>query len=345
MKKTLSFIVVMIMVCALFAGCAPAPETPDASPEVEQTKENAAEETSADIPSADAPEKTYKAAFLAPDMADESQGFSAEMFEKHAAEYGFEITNVDAKGEAAKQAQDVTTMIAQGIDVIFVCPNDPSGIVPSLMEAKQAGLIVGLFSSDLAEENHQYRDFMVGADDYLGGKAAAEAFIKQFPSGAKIVEIGGQAGHDAQLKRHQGFVDGLEGSNIEVLDTQNCKTWSTSDALNIMQDFIVKYGDEIEGVFCHWDNGYTGVIQAMTAADLDPASIFSVGVDGNRAGYDQVADGTQTISLAQDFEIMVIDSLKVARKVLDAETFEPINFIPWVTFSEDTVSSIERPHW
>jgi ABC-type sugar transport system substrate-binding protein len=236
-------------------------------------------------------------------------------------------------------------LIAQGVDVIFINPNDPVGIVPALKEAKENGVVVGLFSSDLSEKNAMYRDFAVTANDYLGGQAAAEAFMTQFPDGAKVVEIGGQAGHDAQVKRHNGFIDGIEGSNIEVLETQNAVTWSTEDVLNIMQDFIVKYGDEIEGVFCHWDNGYTGVIQALAGAGMDTDAIFGVGVDGNKAGYDQVTEGTQTISLAQDFEIMVTMSLQAARDTLDGVEIDEIQFIPWVTYSADTVADIDRPAW
>ncbi len=61
----------------------------------------------------------------------------------------------------------------------------------------------------------------------------------------------------------------------------------------------------------------TGIIQAMQSSNLDPASIFSVGVDGNRAGYDQVKDGDQSLSLAQDFEVITKESLRLARIVLE----------------------------
>jgi ABC-type sugar transport system substrate-binding protein len=38
----------------------------------------------------------------------------------------------------------VSTCIAQDYDVIFINPNDINAIVPSLMEAKEAGIIVGM---------------------------------------------------------------------------------------------------------------------------------------------------------------------------------------------------------
>ncbi len=63
------------------------------------------------------------------DMANESQAFSSKMFEKHADSYGYDLIITDAKGDAATEAQDVTNMIAQEVDAIFVNPNDVSGIV------------------------------------------------------------------------------------------------------------------------------------------------------------------------------------------------------------------------
>ncbi|HET6453359.1 MAG TPA: sugar ABC transporter substrate-binding protein, partial [Armatimonadota bacterium] len=192
-----------------------------------------------------------KAAFIVSNMANESQAFSAKQFLKFGAQYGFDMYTFDAKGDTQAESQIVTNCIAQKFKVIFLNPNDINAIVPSLIKAKQAGLIVGMFSSDLAPANQQYRDFYAGVNDTMAGQQAAQAFIKHFPNGAKIVEIGGQAGHDAQIKRHDGFNGdkGIKGSNIQVLDYQACQQWSTDQAQTIMENDIVKYGKEIQGVF------------------------------------------------------------------------------------------------
>ena len=288
-------------------------------------------------------EPTYKIAFICQSMQNESQAFAAKMFEKHASEYGVEGIVMDAKADPATEAQLINTAIAQGVDAIIINPNDPNGIVPALMSAKDAGIVICLYSSDLAPDNQFLRDFYVGANDLLAGQAAAATFIANFPDGANIVEIGGQSGHDAQIKRHNGFIEGLEGSNINLMETQNCSAWSTNDVLNIMQDYIVKYGNEIDGVFCHWDNGATGIIQAVTNAGV--ALPFIVAVDGNRAGFDQVKAGQQAVSLAQNFETMSMWALELCRKVLEGEDVAEINYIPWETVSAETVDSLTYPEW
>jgi ribose transport system substrate-binding protein len=289
--------------------------------------------------------KLVKAAFVISNAANESQAFSAKQFLKFGSQYGFDMYTFDAKGDTQAESQIVTNCIAQRFKVIFLNPNDISAIVPSLIKAKAAGLIVGMFSSDLAPQNQQYRDFYAGVNDTMAGQQAAQAFMKAFPNGAKIVEIGGQAGHDAQIKRHDGFngPQGIKGGNIQVLDYKACQQWATDQAQAIMEDDIVKYGTDIQGVFVHWDNGATGVIQAAKAAGIK--GLFIVGVDGNRAGYYQVQSGDQAVSIAQDFVLMTKTDLGLARDVLHGKKVQPINYVPLFVVDKNSIASFDPPEW
>ena len=334
MKKVVVISVLFMMVFSLaFTACAKA--------DVVETTETATEEVAAEEVATD--EAMPKVAFIPGDMANESQAFSAKMFEKHAAEYGLEVVVLDGKADANVQAQAVTNAAAQGIAAIYVNPNDINAILPSLMAAKEAGVIVGMFSSDVPAGSEDVRDFFVGVNDNMAGEAAAQAFMNAFPDGANIIEIGGQAGHDAQIKRHDGFNSALEGSNINVMDYKACEQWQTAMALTIAEDMIVKYGDDIDGVFCHWDNGATGVIEAFKAAGLEGKYI--VGVDGNRAGFDQVRSGDQAASIAQNFENMAIKAMELTKSLLDGETIEPVNFIPLDIVTLDNIDTFTAPEW
>jgi len=289
--------------------------------------------------------KLVKAAFVISNAANESQAFSSKQFLKFGSQYGFDMYTFDAKGDTQAESQIVTNCIAQKFKVIFLNPNDISAIVPAIIKAKQAGLIVGMFSSDLAAENQKYRDFYAGVNDTMAGQQAAQAFIKHFPDGAKIVEIGGQAGHDAQIKRHDGFngAQGIKGSTIQVLDYKACQQWATDQAQAIMEDDIVKFGTDIQGVFVHWDNGATGVIQAAKAAGIK--GLFIVGVDGNRAGYYQVQSGDQAVSIAQDFVLMTKTDLGLARDVLAGKMVKPINYVPLFVVDKNSIASFDPPEW
>ncbi|MCX7657025.1 MAG: hypothetical protein N2Z76_10935, partial [Treponemataceae bacterium] len=93
----------------------------------------------------------------------------------------------------------------------------------------------------------------------------------------------------------------------------------------------------------HWDNGVTGIIGAAKAANK--TGLFIVGVDGNRAGFDQVRNGEQSVTIMQNFENMSKKSLELARKVVDGEKVEPVNFIPLDIVSKDNIDTFTAPEW
>lgn len=284
-----------------------------------------------------------KLAFVVQDMANESQSYACRICEELAPEFGFEFSYYDQAGDVQKCVDAVTTCIAEKVDVIIINPCDPQAVVPALMEAKEAGIVIGLFSSDLAPESQMFRDFFCGTNDTMAGEQAAAAIINAFPDGCNVVEIGGQSGHDAQVKRSDGFARGLEGSNINVLASQNCDAWATEDCMAIMEDFVVKYGENIDAVFCHWDNGATGVINALANAGIE--GVYVVAVDGCSAGYDQVKAGTQAVCIGQSFRNMVQQSLVCAKAVIDGEAFEEINWIPLDTVTAENVETLPYPEW
>ena len=76
-----------------------------------------------------------KIAFIAANMANESQAFSSKQFQKFGKDYGFEVVVLDAKGDTQTESQLVTNSIAQKFKAIFLNPNDINAIVPSVMKA------------------------------------------------------------------------------------------------------------------------------------------------------------------------------------------------------------------
>lgn len=334
----LAAMTIMSMTACGAAGANEAKEsvaTETQSSEGEQGEGNAqAKETSGD---------KIKVAFVVQDMSNESMAYSYRMMEELAGDYNIEVTSFNEANDPQKGVEAIGTCIAQDYDAMIVCPSDSAAVVPALMEAKEAGIIIGMFTADLPEEAQQFRDFYCGVNDTQAGEQAAQALIEAFPDGCNVVEIGGQSGHDAQIKRGDGFKKGIEGSNINVLATQNCETWSTENAMAIMEDMITKYGEDIDAVFCHWDNGATGVLNALDNAGIE--GIYVIGIDGNSTGYDQVKSGKQKVSLGQSFKNMVIQSYENIAKATNGEAYEELNWIPLDVVTSENVDELPYPEW
>jgi ribose transport system substrate-binding protein len=276
-------------------------------------------------------------------MSNASQKFSWDEFQRLAPDYGFEMHVFAGENDPATEVAGIETCISEGYDAIFVNPSDPNAVIPALRRAREAGIVVGMYSSMLPDGNEDAYDFFVGSDDFLGGILAGQFVSARFPDGANFVEVGGQAGHDAQIKRSSGFREGI-AANITELDAQNCPGgWNAHEALAIMEDFIVKYGNDIDIVWCHWDNGASGVIQALQNAGR--TDVFVIGVDGNRTGYAQVRAGTQALSVGQSFTNMARKSLENAKTMLEGGRVEKLNWIPLDMVTRDTINNFVEPDW
>ena len=338
MKKYLVLLLSVLLVGGLLIACGNN-DVADVAEEVETEVEEVAEEV-AEVAEGD---QIFRAAFITQAMSNESQAFSWAEFQRLAPEFGFEMTVFAGENEPAVEFDGVLTAIANGYDAVFVNPSSIEGIVPALEQAREAGLVVSMFSSRLMEGDRHAMDFFVGSDDYLGGVQAGEFVSAHFPDGANFVEVGGQAGHSAAMARYNGWRSGI-ADNIIELDSQFAPTgWNTHEALAIMEDFIVMYGDEIDIVWCHWDNGASGVIEALQNAGM--YDVFVIGVDGNRTGYAQVRAGTQALSVGQSFTNMAMETLRLARIVLEGGTVDEYNWIPLDMVTIDTIDDFVEPDW
>jgi len=283
--------------------------------------------------------------FITQDLSNASQAFSANEFQRLMGDYNAEV--IIAGGDVADNIANIERAIADGLDFIFINPNDIMAVIPGLTAAREAGIIVGLFSSQPPEDVADYPyDFFAGSDDILGGEQAGKFVSEQFPDGANFVEIGGQAGHIAATSRADGFRRGI-AANIIELDSQFVPgPWVADEARGIMEDFLIMYGDDIDIVWCHWDHGAAGVIEAVVASGRDASDIFIIGVDGNSTGYQQVVDGLQALSVGQSFTNMAAKSLELARIMFDGGTVaEKLNWIPLDMVTIDTYQTFPWPDW
>jgi ABC-type sugar transport system substrate-binding protein len=276
-----------------------------------------------------------------------SQAFSWKMYQKNAEKYGFNVSVCDNKGDVQQQTTCINDAVAQGVEAIAINPVDEAGYVPATKAAMAAGIPVCLSMVPPAAEAVDGSTCSVSVDDIKGGNTAAEAIIKAFPSGATGVEIGGQAGHVAANNRHTGFTEGIKGKNIEVLDYQNPSAWDTAEAQDIAQDMITKYGDKIKFIFTHWDNGATGVINALKAVNQPWANeVMIIGVDGNKVGFQQVESWPNYISIAQNAETITSTVMEQSMKWIKKDpSAVKENIIPFDIIDKETIKNFTAPEW
>jgi len=281
--KTIAF--VTLVTALALAACAPAPAATEA-------------------PAAPAGGGTFGAASCAPNctyadmvmcfpqLGAESDWRTADTasFKSEAEKDGFQLVFSDAQQKQENQISAIRTCIQQGVSVIALPPVVEDGWDAVLTEAHNAGIPVIIVDRSVSADKSLYVSH-IGSDMVLEGKRAAAEFNKQFPDGAKILELSGTTGSGAAVGRAEGFREDL-ADNIEIIDSQT-GNFTRAEALPVMQAFLQKYkaGTDFQGIFIHNDDMGIGAIEALKAAGVQPGDLFIVSVDGTRGGFQAMVDG------------------------------------------------------
>lgn len=126
--------------------------------------------------------KTYKIGFSQTESNNPWRLAETESVKSEAAKRGYQFVYTDAAGSAAKQVADVNSMIAQGVDIIFLAPREEKPLVPAVMAAKKAGIPVICLDrrvdEAVAKPGRDYLTF-IGSDFIDEGKRAAEWLAKK----------------------------------------------------------------------------------------------------------------------------------------------------------------------
>src|SRR3954471_20240165 len=132
----------------------------------------------------------YKVGFAQTESNNPWRIAQTESMKAQAAKLGYQLVYTDAAGSAAKQVADVNSMIAQGVDMIFLAPREEKPLIPAVMAAKKAGIPVILLDRNvdqsLAKPGVDYVTF-IGSDFVDEGQRVAEWLVKNKPDGAKII--------------------------------------------------------------------------------------------------------------------------------------------------------------
>src|ERR1700704_4883679 len=124
---------------------------------------------------------TYKVGFAQTESNNPWRLAQTASMQAEAKKRGWQLVYTDAASSAAKQVADVNSMIAQGVDLIFLAPREEKPLIPAVMNAKKAGIPVILLDRSvdpsLAKAGVDYVTF-IGSDFVEEGKRAAEALTK-----------------------------------------------------------------------------------------------------------------------------------------------------------------------
>ncbi len=249
-------------------------------------------------------------------------------------ENGFELIFNAADNKQEAQIAAVRSFINQGVDAIVIAPITVDGWDDVLKEAQDAGIPVILEDRTVSASEDLYASW-VGLDFEQEGRTAGEWAAENFgETGANLVILEGTTGSSAALDRATGFAEAIDGTAINVLDSQT-GDFTRDGGKKVMEGFLQKYGSEINLLFAHNDDMGLGALDAIKAAGLVPGQdIQIVTIDAVKDGMQALADGEFNF-IVECNPILGEKVADLVKKVLAGEDVPKTEIVPDGAFTQE----------
>lgn len=201
---------------------------------------------------------------------------------------GDELVITDPGNDVTKQISQVEDMLSQNLDGLFMNPVDAQGIIPALDQAKEAGVPMVGFDTEVGDMS--YLVSYTGSDNYNAGKVVGEDLVKKLPDGGKIIILDSPT-MQSVVDRTNGFMDAIKDHNFEVVAQQDAKG-NLQVAMGIAED-LLQANPDVVAIFGGNDPTALGALAAANAAGIKDCKIY--GVDGSPDIKKELASGDSLI--------------------------------------------------
>ena len=170
-----------------------------------------------------------------------------------------------------RQVQQIDSLVATGIDLLIVAPNQVQTISPAIDRAYDKGIPVIVFERKTSSQ--KYTAF-ISADNYEMGHVMGEYIISRLGGKGNILEIKGLEGSSPAIERHNGFMDAIKGSpNIKVVGSLQ-GDWTEQTAYSNTEQWLSNNKDvRVDLVFGANDRTAMGARRAISEV-LPPLSTW-----------------------------------------------------------------------
>jgi ribose transport system substrate-binding protein len=237
---------------------------------------------------------SYKAGFAQSESNNPWRIAETASMKDEAAKRGWQLVYTDAASSAAKEVSDVNSLIAQGVDIIFLVPREERPLIPAVMAAKKAGIPLMLIDRDvdqsLAKAGVDYLT-CIHSNFIEEGRRVAEWLTKTMNGNAKIIELQGSVGASPANDRRKGFGDYIKDHPGMVIVASQSGDFVRDTGRQVAQALLQAH-PETTAIYAHNDEMALGAIAALEAAGKVPGKdVILCSIDGEKDGVQAIIDG------------------------------------------------------
>lgn len=278
-------------------------------------------------------EKTYKIGVSQCGGGQWREKVNSEMMAaQHLYDQPAEISITCANDDSQRQIAQIDSLVASGIDLLVVAPNEAAPIAETIAKVRKKGIPVIYF--DRKATNDQYTAFIGGSNQEAGSMVAR--YVIEL-GGQQVLEITGSMSTSPAVERHKGFAT-IMGEHPAIDYVCKEADWTSDKACSIMEE-QVKAGRVPEVVFCHNDGMATGVYKAVVELGLE-GKVQIIGIDGLPGeGIEYVQLGHQVGSYIYPTHGEKI--VKLALDILTGQSYERENILKGMMVTPLNVNLID----
>ncbi|KXF82839.1 ribose ABC transporter substrate-binding protein RbsB [Enterovibrio coralii] len=234
--------------------------------------------------------------------------------ENKAKELGYDLIVLDSQNDPSKELSNVEDLTIRGVKAILINPTDSAAVSNAIRIANRSEIPVltldrGAQRGDVVSH--------IASDNIAGGEMAGKFIMEKVGEKAKVIQLEGIAGTSAARERGEGFMNVVNGGEMELLASQPAD-FDRTKGLNVMENMLAANPD-VQAVFAQNDEMALGALRAVQASGKD---IMIVGFDGTEDGIAAVNRGKLAATIAQQPELIGAIGVEVADKMLKGQAVE-----------------------
>ncbi|MEZ8283883.1 ribose ABC transporter substrate-binding protein RbsB [Vibrio splendidus] len=238
--------------------------------------------------------------------------------ETKAEELGYKLIVLDSQNDPSKELSNIEDLTIRGVKAILINPTDSDAVSNAIRIANRSNIPVltldrGASRGDVVSH--------IASDNVIGGEMAGHYIMEKVGEKAKVIQLEGIAGTSAARERGEGFMNAVNGSDLELLASQPAD-FDRTKGLNVMENLLAANPD-VQAVFAQNDEMALGALRAVQASGKD---VMIVGFDGTEDGIAAVNRGLLGATVAQQPDLIGSLGIEMADKVLKGETVD--EYIP-----------------
>ena len=246
------------------------------------------------------------------------------------------VNYANAAGDAAKQAQQVSSMITKGVKVLVISAQDSAAIKSSIQAAVDKGIKVVAYDRLAQGPVSAYVSFDNVKVGELQGQALLDALGSKATPKSKVVMINGDDADPNAAQFKQGAHKVLDGK-VDIAYEQS-GLWKDTVAAQKMSAAITQLGaKKIAGVYAANDGMAGGIATTLKGAGI--SGIPLTGQDAELAGIQRIVAGTQSSTVYKAFKPEADAAAQLAVNLLEGKDIKSLATETLTSGSGDKVPS------